>query len=268
MSDPATDFLKHIIDKTDYGDDLFTNRESGITILTGAGISAESGIQTFRGSDGLWCGHHIEDVATPQGFAVDPDLVHNFYNERRRALLSTDIKPNAAHEALARLEREWPGRVTIVTQNIDNLHERAGSENVFHMHGELLRGLCALCQKTADVRADMSAQDACPSCGAKGHMRPDIVWFGEMPYRMEEIEEHLLSSAIFLSIGTSGHVYPAAGFVTTANQIGAYSIELNLEPSRNAGLFTEGYYGPAGQVVPEFVEKLLGHARAETKGSA
>ncbi len=228
-----------------------------IVILTGAGISAESGLQTFRGAGGLWCGHRVEDVATPEAFVRNPALVHQFYNERRQGLLSDEVVPNPAHTALARLQKEWAGEVTIVTQNIDDLHERGGAQNVMHMHGEILRSFCSHCRNKIDQMGDSSTDDTCGSCTKTGGMRPDIVWFGEMPYFMDEIEKKLLNADLFISIGTSGNVYPAAGFVRTADFSGAKTLEINLEPSQNAYEFTHGIYGKAGAEVPQFVDQLL-----------
>lgn len=228
-----------------------------IVILTGAGISAESGLATFRGAGGLWEGHRVEDVATPEAFARDPALVQRFYNLRRRALLDPGIGPNPAHLALARLEAEWPGEVLLVTQNIDDLHERAGSRNLIHMHGELLRALCTACRASAAWREDLGPAAACPGCGLLGALRPDVVWFGEMPYRMEEISAALARCALFVAIGTSGQVYPAAGFVAEARGAGARTVEINLEPSGVSRAFAERRYGRAGELVPRFVEELL-----------
>ncbi len=226
-----------------------------ILILTGAGLSAESGLATFRDAGGIWAKYDYRDVATPQGFARNPDLVHEFYNMRRRDL--HDVRPNAAHAALARLEHEYEGDVTIVTQNIDNLHEAAGSQNLIHMHGELFKSLCAHCNARRNWRDDLSTALACPDCGKTGGLRPDVVWFGEMPYHMERIYEMLADADLFISIGTSGNVYPAAGFVAGASEAGAHTVELNLEPSQGASLFSEVVHGPATAVVPAFVDKLL-----------
>jgi NAD-dependent deacetylase len=233
------------------------SRMSLIVILTGAGISAESGLPTFRGAGGLWEGHRVEDVATPEAFARDPELVQRFYNLRRRALLESGVEPNPAHRALARLEAQWPGEVLLVTQNVDDLHERAGSRNLLHMHGELLRALCLDYQVSAAWRQDLGPDSSCPGCGALGSLRPDIVWFGEMPYRMDEVYAALARCELFLAVGTSGQVYPAAGFVQEASAAGARTVELNLEPSSVSSLFTERRYGPASRIVPEFVDELL-----------
>jgi NAD-dependent deacetylase len=261
--------------------------KGNIVILTGAGISAESGVPTFRASDGLWCGHRVEDVATPEGFRANPDLVQDFYNQRRRQL--REVAPNAAHHALARLAAEWPNEVLLVTQNVDDLHDRArlaveqglpsaqagvgdvsppprrherselavrDKNELIHMHGELLKSRCT---RTGQVCT--WSEDILPDTVSPFHpdatLRPHIVWFGEMPLRMDRIEQALGDCALFISIGTSGNVYPAAGFVSAARHAGAHTVELNLEPSLGQNLFHEHHYGPATQVVPEFVERLL-----------
>ena len=233
------------------------NMHSSIVILTGAGISAESGLKTFRGDDGLWKNFRPEELATPEAFAADPELVQSFYNERRRQLLSGTVKANPAHFALARLEAEFNGAITLVTQNVDNLHELAGSREVLHMHGELLRMFCVHCGGRFDIERDIASGDACAECGVTSGLRPDIVWFGEMPKYMDAIHAALESCDLFISIGTSGNVYPAAGFVEVANQAGAHSVEINLEPSQVQSRFAEHIYGKAGQVLPEFVDELL-----------
>ena len=227
-----------------------------IVILTGAGLSAESGLATFRDKDGVWAKYDYREVATPEGFARNPSLVHDFYNMRRRSLAS--VKPNAAHIALACLEQKHKGQVLIVTQNVDNLHEAAGSQNLIHMHGELLKVFCIHCRMGCSWADDLSTDLACPSCDITGGMRPDIVWFGEMPYRMGDIGDALAEADLFISIGTSGNVYPAAGFVAEARANGAHTIELNLEPSEGVSYFAEAIHGPATRIVPAFVDKLLG----------
>ena len=224
-----------------------------IVVLTGAGISAESGVPTFRGPDGLWEGHRVEDVATPEAFARDPELVQRFYDLRRAALAR--VAPNAAHAALARLDAEWPGELLVVTQNIDDLHDRAGSRRRIHMHGELLRALCADCGTSRPWMGDLMDAPPCTSCG--GGLRPDIVWFGEMPYRMDEIDMALAAADLFVSIGTSGAVYPAAGYVRRARAFGAKTLELNLEPSAGTWAFDEARHGPASVLVPEWVDEML-----------
>lgn len=234
------------------------NAHRGIVVLTGAGISKESGLDTFRCADGIWARVRLEDVATPEAFARDPDLVHQFYNARRTALADPAVVPNAAHLALARLERDWPGEVLVVTQNIDDLHERAGSRNLIHMHGELNKVFCQRCNVLLDWRVDLTPADDCPGCGRKGQLRPRVVWFGEMPLEMDRIYGALEACGLFLSIGTSGNVYPAAGFVRHVRTHGeARSTELNLEPSTGASLFDETIYGPATESVPRYVEGLL-----------
>ena len=227
----------------------------GIVILTGAGVSAESGIRTFRASDGLWEEHRVEDVATPEGFARDPALVRRFYNERRRKLLA--VSPNKAHSALADFEKRVAGDFLLVTQNIDDLHERAGSRRLSHMHGELLKGRCAECGAVFPKTDDMGAADECPSCGESGGTRPHVVWFGEMPLELEETYAALSRCRLFVSIGTSGNVYPAAGFVQAARAAGARCVELNLEVSAASHVFHESRRGPATETVPEFFAGLL-----------
>lgn len=231
-----------------------------IVILTGAGLSAESGLGTFRGPGGLWDEYDLEEVATPEGFARNPVKVHAFYNMRRAWLKKAT--PNPAHVALARLEHEHPGEVLIVTQNIDGLHEAAGCRSLIHMHGELASALCAACGASTPWEADLSLQTPCPACGAPGAMRPDVVWFGEMPRQMERIAEALAACDLFIAVGTSGTVYPAAGFVAEASGAGAHTVEFNLDPSEGASLFAEAHYGLASAVVPAFVEKLLANASA------
>ncbi|EOL9128709.1 Sir2 family NAD+-dependent deacetylase [Cronobacter malonaticus] len=228
-----------------------------VVVLTGAGISAESGIRTFRAADGLWEEHRVEDVATPEGFARNPQLVQEFYNARRRQLQQPEIKPNAAHLALARLEEALGDRFLLVTQNIDNLHERAGSKNVVHMHGELLKVRCSQSGQVLEWTGDVTPGDKCHCCQFPAPLRPHVVWFGEMPLGMDRICEALARADVFIAIGTSGHVYPAAGFVHEAKLQGAHTVELNLEPSQVGSEFEEKHYGLASQVVPEYVEKLL-----------
>lgn len=227
-----------------------------IVILTGAGISAESGLGTFRDKDGLWTQVNLEEVATPEGYSRDPAKVHGFYNARRQGCLEAEA--NDAHRALGRLEREWPGQVTLVTQNVDNLHERGGSGDVIHMHGELLRAVCADCVHRWDWLGDMSVADTCPACGETGTVRPDIVWFGEMPYHMERIYGALAACDLFVAIGTSGLVYPAAGFVQEARSHGAQTLEINLDVTETSGLFHDQIEGPASQSVPAWVAEVLG----------
>lgn len=226
-----------------------------IVILTGAGISAESGLATFRGPDGLWEGHRVEDVCTLEALARDPMLVHRFYDERRAKL--GDVQPNRAHEALAALDAAWPGELLIVTQNVDDLHERAGAKRLIHMHGELRSALCACCGATTPWAGMLPPASPCNACGA-ATLRPDIVFFGEMPYQMDRIDEALRNADLFISIGTSGAVYPAAGFVQTARHVGARTLELNLDPSAGSYYFDESRLGPASLLVPQVVAELVG----------
>ncbi|MCG8710106.1 NAD-dependent protein deacylase [Brenneria sp. 4F2] len=228
-----------------------------VVVLTGAGVSAESGIRTFRAADGLWEEHRVEDVATPEGFQRDPQLVQAFYNARRRQLQQPEVKPNAAHLALAELEAALGDNFLLVTQNIDNLHERAGSQRIVHMHGELLKVRCCRSGQVFDRTGDLSVDERCHCCQFPAPLRPHIVWFGEMPLEMDKIYQALSQADYFIAIGTSGHVYPAAGFVQEAHTHGAYTVELNLEPSKVESMFDERNYGPASSVVPDFVDRCL-----------
>ncbi len=228
-----------------------------IVVLTGAGISAESGIKTFRADDGLWEEHRVEDVATPEAFERDPRLVQKFYNERRKPLLDKEVYPNAAHIALAKLEKEFDGEFLLVTQNIDNLHEQGGSENILHMHGEVLKMRCKQTNQIFDCFGGIEVEDLCDCCGEANNLRPHIVWFGEMPLYMERIASAISHCDLFISIGTSGNVYPAAGFVQTANQAGARTLEINLEQSLVANNFDDGIYGKAGDILPSWVNDFL-----------
>lgn len=228
-----------------------------IVILTGAGISAESGIPTFRASDGLWEEHRIEDVATPEAFQRDPKLVQHFYNKRRQPLLNDDVAPNSAHVALAKLEQQFDGKVTLITQNIDNLHEQGGSTHVLHMHGEILKVRCTITGQEFPCLSDVSVDDLCECCQQAGNLRPHIVWFGEMPLYMDEIYQAISECDLFVAIGTSGNVYPAAGFVQMAQQARADTLEINLEESLVATDFKRGLYGKASVVVPEWVDDVL-----------
>lgn len=236
--------------------------KQNIVILTGAGISQESGLDTFRDKGGLWSKVKIEDVATPEAFKKDPKRVQEFYNMRRKLHNGGNIKPNAAHEALAKLEKEWSltngGTVTIVTQNIDSLHEGAGSQNLIHMHGEILKARCGACGDISDCLGDLGKGEACPACSKINTLRPHVVWFGEMPLEMERIYGLLEGCALFISIGTSGIVYPAASFVQHARRDpSTHTIELNLEPSEGASFFADARYGPASELIPTFVKELL-----------
>ncbi|MEO0774071.1 MAG: NAD-dependent deacylase [Pseudomonadota bacterium] len=225
-----------------------------IVILTGAGISAESGLGTFRDEGGLWAQHNLEDVATPEGFARNPQLVHDFYNARRAQ--AAEARPNPAHHALARLEADHPGEVLLITQNVDGLHEAAGSRNVLHMHGELAGAKCHACDHRWTAPLTMAPEDPCPSCGAPA-TRPDVVWFGEFPYHPDRTEAALTHADLFASIGTSGQVYPAAAFGQMARAMGAQTVELNLEPSAASRDFHDCRLGLASQIVPLWVDELL-----------
>jgi NAD-dependent deacetylase len=230
-----------------------------IVVLTGAGVSVESGLPSFRGADGLWQGWRLEEVATPEAFARQPATVLRFYDQRRRQLLDPVIQPNPAHTALARLEARWPGEVLVVTQNIDDLHERAGTRNLIHMHGELLRARCTACAALHACRHDLEPDHRCQSCGRPHTLRPHVVWFGEMPLELDAIYAALARCDLFMAIGTSGQVYPAAGFVEEVRRHGrAHTVELNLEPSAVNSLFAEHRRGPASETVPQLVEELLG----------
>ena len=230
-------------------------RPRSIVVLTGAGISAESGIETFRAAEGLWANHRVDDVATPEGFARNPQLVYEFYNQRRRQLLTPEISPNAAHSALAKFEHEFDGEFLLVTQNVDNLHERAGSQNLIHMHGELLKMRCLNSKLVFDVSEDFDYDTHCRCCRSAGNLRPHVVWFGEMPLQMNRINSALENCDMFVAIGTSGNVYPASGFYQTAKIRKASTVELNLE--RTGSSFDRHVRGPATECVPQFFESLL-----------
>lgn len=244
--------------------DVSTSAAPFLVILTGAGISQQSGLHTFRDADGVWARVRLEDVATPEAFARDAARVHAFYNDRRLHLQDPAVQPNPAHLALARLEQHWPGEFLLITQNVDDLHERAGSRRLVHMHGELRRARCELCGVRLAWDATLGSHTACPSCHRTGGMRPDVVWFGEMPIGLDQAYEALGRCSLFASIGTSGAVYPAAQFVAEANEAGAHTVELNLEPSARASLFAECHHGPAATIVPTWVDRLL----AEYPGAA
>ncbi|MDO5055586.1 MAG: NAD-dependent protein deacylase [Pasteurella oralis] len=228
-----------------------------IVVLTGAGISAESGIRTFRALDGLWEEHRIEDIATPEGFTKNPQRVQRFYNERRKQLLDPHLKPNSAHLALAKLEEKIGKNLLVITQNVDNLHERAGSKNVIHMHGELLKVRCIKSGKIYVWQQDITEQDKCACCQIPQTLRPHIVWFGEIPLEMERIYTALSECNYFIAIGTSGNVYPAASFVNEAKHHGAHTVELNLEPSQVRSNFDEFHYGKASEAVPLYINQFL-----------
>lgn len=227
-----------------------------IVVLTGAGISAESGIKTFRDKDGLWEGHSVLEVATPEAFQKNPKLVNRFYNDRRTQLLGGNVHPNQAHQALANFETKFNGNFLLVTQNVDDLHERAGSKSVLHMHGSLIEGKCNSCNHRFEIFKDIDYQGICDKCSQQGGLRPDIVWFGEMPKYMDEIEQRISCCDLFISIGTSAEVYPAAGFSDFARQVGAKTVELNLEPSSKSDNFDESILGLATEIVPEFFDSI------------
>lgn len=235
----------------------FVSQEQGLVVLTGAGISAESGLATFRDPQGIWTHHRIEDVATPEAFERDPQRVLDFYNMRRRQAGTDRVAPNAAHHALATLERRWRGDFLLVTQNVDDLHDRAGSSALVHMHGQLQRSRCHHCGHTAASTGDLTVTMTCASCGRTGGLRPAVVWFGEMPLEMERIHAALERCDLFVAAGTSGHVYPAAGFVQLARAAGATTVELNLEPSQLTALFDVAIQGRASEIVPAFVREVL-----------
>jgi NAD-dependent deacetylase len=235
-----------------------------VVVLTGAGISAESGVATFRDADGLWEGHRVEDVATPEAFVRDREAVHRFYDARRADVQA--VEPNAAHRALARLELELGDDLLVITQNVDDLHERAGSTRVVHMHGELLSAWCTSCDGRFAWDSELLDMPPCPACG-EATLRPDIVWFGEIPYDMDVIEKALARADLFVSIGTSGAVYPAAGFVDLARRYGARTLELNLEPSEGSHLFDESRLGPATALVPAWVAEVARRAERDATGA-
>lgn len=231
-----------------------------VVILTGAGISAESGLSTFRCQDGLWENHRFEDVATPEAFHRNPDLVQRFYNERRRHLLSQSVRPNAAHQAITELQRRLRSRLTLVTQNVDHLHEAAGYDKPWHMHGELLKSRCLECNQVTHCEEDLLPSSHCHACQSKGRLRPHVVWFGETPLFLDEIQIRLQRCDVFLSIGTSGTVYPAAGFVQIAKLSGAQTIEINPETTENNQHFEQSIRKTASQAVPTWIDSFLHQA--------
>ena len=230
----------------------WTSPDANIVVLTGAGVSAESGLKTFRDNDGLWENHRVEEVATPEGFSNNPDLVYRFYNQRRAQLLEGDVAPNRAHIALAEFEKQHGGGFLLITQNVDDLHERAGSKNLLHMHGQLMSARCLKSGQSVYTQDSFDQRSQCSCCQPAQGIRPDIVWFGEMPMFMEDIFDALSQADLFIAVGTSGNVYPAAGFVEQAAYYGAKTIELNLEPSLGQSHFNAGFYGMASAVVPQF----------------
>lgn len=233
---------------------MFEN--NSIVVLTGAGVSVESGLATFRAEDGLWANHRVEDVATPEAFTRNPELVQNFYNTRRNQLKT--VEPNPAHIALAKLEEKWPGEFLLVTQNVDDLHERAGSKNLIHMHGELKKARCINTDTVYNWNEDINDSSKCRCCNDFNTLRPHIVWFGEMPLMMDEIYKSLIQPSLFVAIGTSGIVYPAAGFVQEAKINGCpHTVEINLKPSAAESFFDEKIYGLASEMVPKFVDRIL-----------
>ena len=237
--------------------DIHHKKFSSIVILTGAGISAESGIKTFRDQDGLWENHRVEDIASPEGFQRNPPMVYHFYNERRAQLLSNEVKPNKGHLALAQLENEFKGETTLITQNVDDLHERAGSKNILHMHGELLKMRCQFTNQVFPAKKSFGEDTQCSCCSKPGALRPHIVWFGEIPFHMDIIQKSLEKCDLFLSIGTSGQVYPAAMFMQVARQQGALTIEINKDPTANSNLFDKTLHGKAGEILPSFVSDFF-----------
>ena len=232
-----------------------------ILILTGAGISAESGLSTFRSSNGLWNNHRVEDVASIEGFERNPALVHDFYNELKIEVAKA--KPNAAHLAITKLQQEYPGQVSIATQNVDTLHEKAGNQNVYHIHEQINQAVCLNCGQVMETWGDVDTETTCPHCHIMGMMKPNIVFFGENLLCMDKVEELLRRCDLFISIGTSGVVYPAAGFVQTAKYYGADTIEFTLETTANNFLFDRHIYGKAGETFPPFVDELIKKAKKE-----
>jgi NAD-dependent deacetylase len=228
-----------------------------VVVLTGAGISAESGLKTFRDNDGLWEDHRVEDVATPEAFARDPALVYRFYNARREQLASGNIQPNNAHLALAKLEEHFADDFMLVTQNVDDLHELAGNDRILHMHGDLMSARCCHSGKVVATKDSYDVDSRCSCCQPAHQLRPNIVWFGEMPLYMDEIYQAIWVADLFISIGTSGNVYPAAGFVQEARRSGTHTVELNLEPSLGQSEFIETHYGLASDVVPNYIESII-----------
>lgn len=226
-----------------------------IVILTGAGISAESGLATFRSSNGLWNNHRVEDVASVEGFRRNPALVHDFYNDLKLEIQKA--KPNPAHLAITRLQNEYPAEISVVTQNVDTLHEKAGNKNIYHIHGQINQAVCLNCGHILETFGDVDTETVCAQCGVTGMMKPNIVFFGENLLCMDKVETLLRSCDLFVSIGTSGVVFPAAAFVQTAKYHGADTIEFTLEPTSNNFYFDRHVYGPAGQTLPSYVDGLV-----------
>ncbi|MBP5215163.1 MAG: NAD-dependent deacylase [Alphaproteobacteria bacterium] len=227
-----------------------------IVILSGAGISAESGLATFRSENGLWNHHRVEDVATVEGFMRNPEYVHEFYNEMRPELF--EAQPNPAHFAITELQQNYPYEVSVITQNVDTLHEKAGNKNVYHIHGQINQIVCFHCGKVFETWGDVHSDDKCENCGARGFLKPNIVFFGENLLYMDKVDRLLKNCDLFISVGTSGVVYPAAGFVQIAKFSGAETCEINMEKTSNNSLFDRHIYGKAGTALPELVKQLLG----------
>ena len=226
-----------------------------IVFLTGAGISAESGLATFRSENGLWNNHRVEDVATIEAYLRNPDYVHQFYNDMRPELFKAE--PNPAHLAITDLQSNYPAQIDIVTQNVDTLHEKAGNKNIYHIHGQINQIVCLNCGHVFETWGDISSEDKCEKCGVVGMLKPNIVFFGENLLYMDKVDNLLKSCDLFISIGTSGVVYPAAGFVQIAKMFGADTIELNMEQTSNNRLFDRHIYGPAGTTLPALVQELI-----------
>ena len=226
-----------------------------IVILTGAGISAESGLATFRASNGLWNNHKVEDVATIEAFERNPAYVHEFYNELKKELVKA--KPNKAHLAITRLQKEYDANISVVTQNVDTLHEKAGNQNIYHIHGQINQAVCLNCGKILETFGDVDTETVCPHCHIAGMMKPNIVFFGENLLCMDKVDRLLSECDLFLSIGTSGVVFPAASFVQIAKYNNAKTYEFNLEPTSNNYYFDHHVYGPAGTTLPAFVDEMI-----------
>ncbi len=231
------------------------NKYQNIVILTGAGISAESGLATFRSANGLWNNHKVEDVATIEAFERNPAYVHEFYNELKKELVKA--KPNAAHLAITRLQNEYPAQISVITQNVDTLHEKAGNKNVYHIHGQINQAVCLNCGHILETFGDVDTETTCPHCGIAGMMKPNIVFFGENLLCMDKVDRLLANCDLFLSIGTSGVVFPAASFVQIAKYNNARTLDFNLEPTSNNYYFDKHIYGQAGTTLPAFVDELL-----------
>lgn len=235
-----------------------SSQYQNIVVLTGAGISAESGLATFRSSNGLWNNHKVEDVASVEGFARNPALVHDFYNNLKTEVQTA--KPNPAHLSLTKLQQAFPGQVSIITQNVDTLHEKAGNQNVYHIHGQINQAVCLNCGQVLESWGDVDTETICPHCQIMGMMKPNIVFFGESLLCMDKVEELLRKCHLYISVGTSGVVYPAAGFVQTVKYYGAQTIEFTMEPTANNYLFDRHIFGPAGQTLPPYIDEIINQA--------